>query len=119
MFAAKENVFNSENAIHNHFLLSLVQMHTPTNKMKLKNTLPIPTQFSTTVFNKPFFQISHVINGEAEKFKRKAKTISVERLRSISVSCAWTSNQSSLIDLFKIRLFTIFKKLIHPLPICY
>ena len=67
-------------------------MHTPTNKIKLKNTLPIPTQFSTTTFNKPFFQISHLINGEAEKFKTKAKTITVERLRSINVSCDWTSN---------------------------
>ena len=92
MFASKENVFNSENAIPNNFLLSLVQMHTPTNKIKLKNTLPIPTQFSTTVFNKPFFQISHFINGEAEKFKTKAKTVTLERLRSINVSCDWTSN---------------------------
>ena len=69
MFATKENVFNSENAILNHFLLSLVQMHTPTNKIKLKNTPPTATQFSTTAFNKPFFQISHLINGETEKFK--------------------------------------------------
>ena len=43
MFATKENVINSENAILNHFLLSLVQTHTPTNKIKLKDTLPIPT----------------------------------------------------------------------------
>ena len=92
MFATKENVINSENAILNHFLLSLVQTHTPTNKIKLKDTIPIPTQFSTTAFNKPFFQISHLINGEAEKFKTKAKTITVERLRSINVSCDWTSN---------------------------
>lgn len=40
MFATKENVFNSENAILNHFLLSLVQMLTPTNKIKL-NSHPI------------------------------------------------------------------------------
>ena len=92
MFATKENVFNSENAILNHFLLSLVQMHTPANEIKLKNTLPIPTQFSTTTFNKPSFQISHLVKGEAEKFKTKAKTRTVERLRSINVSCDWTSN---------------------------
>lgn len=92
-------------------------MHTPTNKIKLKNTLPIPTQFSTTTFNKPFFQISHLINGETEKFKTKAKTITVERLRSINVSCDWTSNflAHRLIQDPDSSLF--FKKLIHPLPV--